>query len=725
MNELSPVLMDYYKAIKDLVNPRGDRRVGLYMGSGGDASSFFLCTDASVGIFGDRLPFDSNDLDRFTKGESERPEGTRPKNDRLKDEYWKKKNKLGFSDGIFLRKEIGGVRAPLLWELEAIGAKNISIKQLDGNVYEIDFNWAGKRRKIIFFAETEFPLRETYHQRFKDLLENKVDFYFKKASRISFRPFSMDEWKEVVTSLKPDGIVISDRDILAKLPDEMAKGFEEEEKESLNTLEDEGARFGYGRVNIFRKRDMREDPADRARELIKSYEDAGLEGRSKLAEELVKINAGDTLIDILKEEWDNHSIRHLILNVVLPESGDLTLIEPLQRLYFEMDLRMHDDFFRPGNPVNEAYLLYRMGLDWTFDMLSEWGLGLIKHSGLIKYLVKYDRSYGRYDIISAIRRTVGKAYRIIVDPGTVIYRSTFELRFLEIELIISKLLKKLKGENHEWKGIDLEPLRAMDEFRIWDMGVSDGTSTYRLAMRLEEDGEDVKIIGSDIGMDMYIIDDGAGNKAVFDDFGDPLQLRVQNKLYRNLDRLPARMKTLKSAFTQRLHHSIKGKDQDLNGIERVKVLNPVAMIAERNDPWLSFISHDVFQPLPLQVSVILAFNLFWAGSLRYYTDEQIRNGIVNLGNSLQEGGIMIVGRMDTPMDKDYYIYQRIGSGLKLVCRRSIIGPFYLFGTLWGLWERMWRGERVANRSFILKNKNRSFSPPTKDLLSSKLIKDLR
>jgi hypothetical protein len=43
--------------------------------------------------------------------------------------------------------------------------------------------------------------------------------------------------------------------------------------------------------------------------------------------------------------------------------------------------------------------------------------------------------------------------------------------------------------------------------------------------------------------------------------------------------------------------------------------------------------------LPQPASLILAFNIFWGGCYEYYMPQEIKDGLTNLGNNINEGRV--------------------------------------------------------------------------------------
>ena len=240
--------LEYWMAIRRVINPLGYKEVGEQPCSGADALGFFLVTDAKLGIFVDSLPF----------GSEEESKQARFKLDITEDDYWSLKSSLGgWVTGFtpsFVVAATKFLRISLRWELEAMGAEAIMIREIERNLHQIDFEWKywgeerSKHRRILFFSYTDAQDTKNYPQRLRDLLREGIDFYFEKASfgTEGYYTGCFDggsRWEQFtsITNLKPDSILIVDHH-----PGNKIEAFEEIKSDYLLPLEEKGATFGVG-----------------------------------------------------------------------------------------------------------------------------------------------------------------------------------------------------------------------------------------------------------------------------------------------------------------------------------------------------------------------------------------------------------------------------------------------------------------------------------------------
>lgn len=247
--------LEYWMAIRKIINPSGDKKVGVQPCSGADALSFFLITDAKLAYFIDGLRF----------GSEEQSRNARFKPDITEEEYWLHTSFGGGMGGGFTWSSVLAatklLRTPLCWELAAMRATEITIEEIEGNVHQIDFDWEywgekeAKHRRILFFSHTDTRNPRQYPQRLKDLLKEGVDFYFEKAARDSFAlynaPFDGDSrWREFTSIAKfnPGSILVA-----SHRPETGIEGFEEINSDYLHLLEKRGAKFGVWTALLWRK----------------------------------------------------------------------------------------------------------------------------------------------------------------------------------------------------------------------------------------------------------------------------------------------------------------------------------------------------------------------------------------------------------------------------------------------------------------------------------------
>jgi hypothetical protein len=236
--------LEYWMAIRNVINPTADKTIGFYPCCGADALAFFLITDAEIAYFVDGIAFSSEDQGKSLQSAIKR------------DYYWRHKDVGGDLGGGFswtsMLEATRYLIIPLRWELEAMGAEDISITNIEANVYRIDFEWAywggneTRHRSIVFFSgvDTRFP--EKYPQRLKSFLSDGVDFYMEKAAKDQYAQYNApldwgQRWDQFSSYVRfnPASVIIT-----TQVPDNGVDDFTMIEDESLKSFERNGAKFG-------------------------------------------------------------------------------------------------------------------------------------------------------------------------------------------------------------------------------------------------------------------------------------------------------------------------------------------------------------------------------------------------------------------------------------------------------------------------------------------------
>jgi hypothetical protein len=236
--------LEYWMAIRNVINPTADKTIGVYPCCGADALAFFLITDAEIGYFVDGIAFGSEGQEASLQSVASW------------DYYWMHKSLGGDLGGGFswtsVLESIGFLRGPLYWELEAIGAENIVITRLEANVHQIDFEWAYwgedeiRHRRIVFFSQVDTRFPEKYPDLLKTLLSNGVDFYMEKAAKDQYAQYNAPldwgkRWEQFNSYAKFNSANVI---ITTQLPENDAEGFNIIGDDMLKTFERNGAKFG-------------------------------------------------------------------------------------------------------------------------------------------------------------------------------------------------------------------------------------------------------------------------------------------------------------------------------------------------------------------------------------------------------------------------------------------------------------------------------------------------
>ena len=245
--------LEYWMAICGVINPTADMKVGFYPCCGADAVAYFLATDAETGYFVDGIAFGTEDQEASLQSVASW------------DYYWMHKSIGGDLGGGFswtsVLEAIGFLRGPLYWELEAMGAEDIVITQLDANEHQVDFNWAywgedrKRHRRIVFFGRVDTRFPEKYPDRLKLRLSNGVDFYMEKAAKDQYAQYNAPldwgkRWDQFssFTKFNPASVIIT-----TQIPDNGVEGLSLIENDTLKEYEHNGAKFGVWTAVLLEK----------------------------------------------------------------------------------------------------------------------------------------------------------------------------------------------------------------------------------------------------------------------------------------------------------------------------------------------------------------------------------------------------------------------------------------------------------------------------------------
>ncbi|MFC2140567.1 hypothetical protein ACFLQ1_02470 [Candidatus Auribacterota bacterium] len=223
----SPKRIEYLKLVRKKANPKGDKKVALYIGSGGDISTILAATDAKLFIFADEIKFE-------------------PDNENLADKaaYFADKEK-GWSESEVLHDNVQSLKQPILWELEKMNASVGKIKfRRRLGAYEIPFLLPGekKTRKILFFEIGNAYDHNSYSKTFLKKLKKGIDFYFIKAFPVRVHLLPDNLKNIIIKSLSTAGLVIADGyqqdsllslNKLKKIPTKRIADFEKEHNITL------------------------------------------------------------------------------------------------------------------------------------------------------------------------------------------------------------------------------------------------------------------------------------------------------------------------------------------------------------------------------------------------------------------------------------------------------------------------------------------------------------
>ncbi|MFH1191154.1 MAG: hypothetical protein V1670_03050, partial [Candidatus Omnitrophota bacterium] len=230
----------YLGLIRKEVNSRGNKKTALYIGSGGDISTARGATGGEKFIFVDAL--------RFEPAENLSEQEWAIK----KEDYFRDKAK-GWSSSKTLHFDIDCAKFPILWELERLGAENITInfnKELLSN--EISFNLPGEEEvtKIVYFRVHQAYSIENYTKTLLWEIKKGIDFCIIKAFPLTNLSKAVQDL--IIGSLNEQGMIITDneRQWLLNYPEI----FTNIESKDIRYYEyNNDIWFGYGEVYLLRK----------------------------------------------------------------------------------------------------------------------------------------------------------------------------------------------------------------------------------------------------------------------------------------------------------------------------------------------------------------------------------------------------------------------------------------------------------------------------------------
>ena len=103
-------------------------------------------------------------------------------------------------------------------------------------------------------------------------------------------------------------------------------------------------------------------------------------------------------------------------------------------------------------------------------------------------------------------------------------------------------------------------------------------------------------------------------------------------------------------------------------MERIPLLHPEAIRLSQDQDAFRIVRHNVFEALAAPVAVIRTMNIF---NLGYFAPEHLRSGIRAVFESLEPGGLWVVGRTAeevVPPRDHVTIWEKAGDGFRELLR---------------------------------------------------------
>jgi L-aspartate oxidase len=196
---------DYLRYLRAKVNPRAEQKTVFYLGSGADIMYPVWAADGDTFILADRVPF-------YPEPGKELWE---PAMEVIAEKYFAAKMDDGFSYEDVLTS-IGYTWAPLKWELERLGASDISEpiensewSEAGNKAYEITFKLDERDRHLLYFELKDAADAENYPPKLLKLLTTRgIDVFVRKAFMLVSIPQQVRT--TIVNSLNKGGMILTD-----------------------------------------------------------------------------------------------------------------------------------------------------------------------------------------------------------------------------------------------------------------------------------------------------------------------------------------------------------------------------------------------------------------------------------------------------------------------------------------------------------------------------------
>lgn len=200
---------------------------------------------------------------------------------------------------------------------------------------------------------------------------------------------------------------------------------------------------------------------------------------------------------------------------------------------------------------------------------------------------------------------------------------------------------------------------------VLDVPSSAGMSSLDIHALLSERFTVTRYVLGDLYFNIHVDSD---RQCVFDDEGHLLQVRTERgfaSVHRPFVMGDEQSPLLRLLMSSHDRRNRKLQEQYLwqaaGDYASVRLLHPEVERAIR-DGHMQLRKCDVLAPIDDRFDVILSFNLL---QKTYFPDAQIVRGVENLGRSLNQGGILVVGDTTT-----FTVYRKLGADLKTIWHES-------------------------------------------------------
>ncbi len=349
------------------------------------------------------------------------------------------------------------------------------------------------------------------------------------------------------------------------------------------------------------------------------------------------------------EYQDNELIRNKIQNALCEFLNDSykEYMAKLNKYYYSF----HHDVLSLTN-IPKFYKLY------------EW----IKDEKVKDILIKWSSS------------VLEKTYRFAAEKDQrEVAKISEEYRLKKVIYFLENFFEAIEKGNDDYSGISLKIIREYlnsdsQDFLILDTGGAQQEFAYELTNTFKHKIKNLKIDGTDLTLNMFFLQKDTST-AVFDAFGKIAELNLNHIRYVNgdlnkpeLTGIKNELETLFPSLFTAMNY-LKKNEIEYEGykLEAVELLNPKVKeyMGKGNEKILSIYPLDLFD-IPnrfnseVKPAIITNFNsliISFNPTLQYFSEAQMKNAVISMGNAVREGGLIIVGEGDEGL-ASMVIYQR-------------------------------------------------------------------
>jgi hypothetical protein len=241
------------------------------------------------------------------------------------------------------------------------------------------------------------------------------------------------------------------------------------------------------------------------------------------------------------------------------------------------------------------------------------------------------------------------------------FRTTFRNRFADVDAACLRLMQQF--------------FPAESRLRVEDRAVSHGLTSCEWAKRLFPVFPAAEIEASDLLLQLLELSVDSGETFITEIDGTPLQSikppfvvsLYHHESWRNPVRCwasaQARRRFKRLALPSGWPQSLQGKGYR---VRPIPFIHPEAAALMRSDARFTFRRRSVFEQTPVPCNVLRTMNIF---NRAYFSTERLEEGYRAIFNSLQPGGIWIVGRtLEEDLTNHATFFRRKENSLEILDR---------------------------------------------------------